>query len=95
MITVYTISTCKLCKQLLNELVKLDIKFNNVDIDSVNPVLADRLEALVQSTYYPMVNIQTGDANRYIVSKVDGDKRINVSTFDSLPHLISLITKHI
>jgi arsenate reductase-like glutaredoxin family protein len=95
MITVYTISTCKLCKQLLNELVKLDIKFNNVDIDSVNPVLADRLEALVQSTYYPMVNIQTGDANRYIVSKVDGDKRLNVSTFDSLPHLISLITKHI
>jgi len=95
MITVYTISTCKLCKQLLNELVKLDIKFKNVDIDSVNPVLADRLEALVQSTYYPIVNIQTGDANRYIVSTVDGDKRLNVSTFDSLPHLISLITKHI
>jgi len=95
MITVYTIGTCKLCKQLLNELVKLNIKFNNVDIDSVNPALADRLEALVQSTYYPMVNIQTEDSNRYIVSRVDGDKRINVSTFDSLPHLISLITKHI
>jgi len=95
MITVYTISTCKLCKLLLNELVKLHIKFNNVDIDSVNPALPDRLEALVQSTYYPMVNIQTEDSNRYIVSRVDGDKRINVSTFDSLPHLISLITKHI
>ena len=94
MINIYTLEGCSQCKWLVEELNKTSLKYRNFDANEYND-LAIILEDLLNTTLYPIVHINKGSKDIYIISEeIDRsfyDESIAVLNYESVLHLIHLI----
>ncbi len=97
MITIYTLQGCSQCKWLVDELNKSSLKYRNLDADE-HDELATRLEDLLNTTLYPIVHIDKGNKDIYLISEdIDHlfhDDSISILNYKSIPHLTQLIKTH-
>ena len=63
-IKVLTLNGCKHCKALLSSLEATNIPFETLDADQ-NSNLADRMEAILKVTEYPMVILEAPSGSQY------------------------------
>jgi len=81
-VIVLGLSGCSHCSALVESLTKVDIPFEFRDVDlKEHSALADRMEALLETTDYPMVIIErVGDTKAlYRVHTIDEAKESPVS----------------
>lgn len=64
-IKVLQLSGCSWCEELISKLYKLDIRYQSIDAD-VEDNLADKVEDFLNTTYYPIVIVETDRTSAYI-----------------------------
>lgn len=98
MITVYTLTGCKTCKELLSRLNALSLPYRNIDVEA-NEELAENLENLLNTSMYPIVQIFKSAVDIYLISERSDhyyfDNTRIIFVYSSLPHLIDLIKRNL
>jgi len=69
-IKVVLLTGCSWCAHLKDLLNANNISFETIDADKEN-ALADRLEDLLNTTYYPIVIVETDTISSYIYRAID------------------------
>ena len=64
-IKVLRLAGCSWCGELTSELYKLDIPYQSIDAD-IEDSLADKVEDFLNTTYYPIVIVETDKISAYI-----------------------------
>ena len=98
MINIYTLKHCNFCKETLALLDQEGILYNNIDADD-NDQLADKVEAALNTSLYPIVNIPQGRQSVWVISASTEGRVMrpdcSIDYFQSVPHLITIIKKRI
>lgn len=98
MVNIYTLEGCSQCKWLVDELQKTDLKYCNFDANE-NDEIATKIENLLNTTLYPIVHIDKGDRDIYIISEDTKhyfyDDSIVILNYLNISHLIQLIKTNI
>ena len=98
MINIYTLEGCSQCKWLVLELNRAGLEYRNFDADEHDEI-ATRLEDLLNTTLYPIVHIDKGHKDIYLVSEDTShyfhDDSIAILTYLNIPHLVQLIKSNI
>lgn len=89
---IYTIPTCKMCKELIERLDKnKNMSVINVDI---NPEIGDKIEKLYKTSIYPIIECFKG-GNKYVFLRqknLENEERIfTFITTDELMYKINKI----
>jgi len=69
-VRVLGLSGCHWCRALTGELDKLSIPYSFIDVDS-DSVLADRMEALLETDQYPMTIVSNDTQALYYIFRPD------------------------
>ena len=89
-----TLSDCDYCTWLKSELNELGITYVNIDADQFSD-FADSIEQKFKTDTYPIVFIDLGVKVITIVPETKLETSDTLLTFDTIPHLISIIKRYI
>ena len=89
-IKVVKLSGCHWCQSVINELVSLKIPFTEIEADS-NGKLADQLEALLNTTYYPITIIEADNLTTYVFRATEATE-VGYKTLDTTSQKIGCLT---
>lgn len=98
MINIYTLEGCSQCEWLIREINKTGLKYHNFDANEYDEQ-ATKLEDLLNTTLYPIVHIEKGSKDIYLISE-DLDHyyytdSIVILSYEDIPHLMQLIKTNI
>lgn len=96
-IDIYTLSSCKYCKEAKELMDKEGILYKEY-VSENYPTTCARIEATVKSSYYPIVKLPTPTNPTFIISELTEEPRSTYSYiyyFKTIPHLIQQIKTYL
>ncbi len=89
-----TLSDCDYCIWLKSELDSCGISYVDIDVNKFDE-FSTSVEKEYKTDTYPIVFIETGNNVVVIVSETELDTTDKLRTFDTIPHLVTIIKKYI
>jgi glutaredoxin len=89
-----TLSDCDYCMWLKSELDSCGISYVDIDANKFDE-FSTSVEKEYKTDTYPIVFIETGSNVVVIVSETELDTTDKLRTFDTIPHLVTIIKKYI
>lgn len=93
-IRLLTLSGCRYCEWLMNDLNNNNIPYVNIDAEEWSNI-SDKIEEEYKTSSYPIVLIEKQDKLIVIVSETDLETSETLRTFDTIPHLVGIIKSYI
>ena len=93
-IRLLTLSGCRYCEWLMNDLNNNNIPYVNIDAEEWSNI-SDKIEEEYKTSSYPIVLIEKQDKLIVIVSETDLETSETLRTFDTIPNLVGIIKSYI
>jgi len=93
-IKLLTLSGCRYCEWLMNDLDNSNITYVKIDAEEWSN-FSDKIEAQYKTSSYPIVFISVGADEIVIVPETDLETSKTLRTFDTIPQLVGIIKSYI